>query len=359
MTATATPTAPPFKMTDFASDQDVRWCPGCGDYSILAAVKQTLATLPIPPHQYCFISGIGCSSRFPYYMGTYGIHGIHGRAAAIATGFKISRPEIQTWIVTGDGDGLSIGGNHTMHAMRRNVDLKILLFNNRIYGLTKGQYSPTSEMGKKTKSSPMGTVDSPIEPIALALAAGATFIARTYDTNVAHIREVLTRAHQHKGAAFVEIYQNCNIFNDMAFDMFTEKSVRSDRMIVLRHGKPMIFGANSDKGIVFRDYKPTVVTIGQDGVTEKDIAVHDDNGPEGVAMMLARMQYPDFPVAIGIFRSNASRAPFDALLNDQVGQAKKLFPTSLQKVLDGEDTYFVEAREKGTHVPAAATALHN
>jgi len=346
------PAAPPpatqFTVKDFDSGQDVRWCPGCGDYSILAGVKKTLAALPVPPWMYCFISGIGCSSRFPYYMGTYGMHSIHGRAAAVATGFRAARPDIQTWVVTGDGDGMSIGGNHTMHALRRNVGIKMLLFNNRIYGLTKGQYSPTSELGKKTKSSPMGTVDNPIEPIPFALACGATFVARTFDTHIKHMTDILTTAHGHDGISFIEIYQNCNIFNDGAFDMFTDRKVRSEKMIELEHGKPMIFGEKRDKGIVMgKDFRPQVVTLGENGMTEANLLVHDENAPEAIATMLARMSYPEFPVPIGTFRRRSAPV-FEKLLNAQVDEAKKKRPVDIQALVTSRETWTVHP-ENGAH----------
>src|SRR5215467_4548495 len=241
--------APQLTRKDFQSDQEVRWCPGCGDYSILAQVQKVMPELHIPREKIVFVSGIGCSSRFPYYMNTYGFHTIHGRAPAIATGIKMSRPDLQVWVVTGDGDGLSIGGNHFIHMLRRNVDLKVLLFNNRIYGLTKGQYSPTSELGKKAKSTPYGSIDAPFNPISLAIGAEATFVARSVDVFQAHLKDTLKHAAAHKGSAFVEILQNCNIFNDGAWTGITEKDARSEHVIQLEHGKPLVFGKNRDKGI--------------------------------------------------------------------------------------------------------------
>ena len=261
---------------DFTSDQEVRWCPGCGDYSILAQVQRVLPSFGIPKEKYVFVSGIGCSSRFPYYMDTYGMHSIHGRAPAIATGIKTVNPELAVWVVTGDGDGLSIGGNHFMHVLRRNVDVKLLMFNNQIYGLTKGQYSPTSPVGKKAKSTPMGSVDYPVDPVSLALGAGATFVARTLDVNVQHIQEILKRANAHKGTAFVEIYQNCNIFNDGAFAQLTEKDTKAERTIELVHGKPMRFGKNKERGIALDpNLQPRVVNVADHGEAEPARARRD------------------------------------------------------------------------------------
>ncbi|HEY7162625.1 MAG TPA: 2-oxoacid:ferredoxin oxidoreductase subunit beta, partial [Acidobacteriota bacterium] len=260
MSTTIAPT--PLTRKDFESDQEVRWCPGCGDYSILAQTQKVLPELNVPREKFVFVSGIGCSSRFPYYVNTYGFHSIHGRAPAIATGVKASRPDLFVWVVTGDGDGLSIGGNHLVHCMRRNVDLKIILFNNRIYGLTKGQYSPTSEFGKKTKSTPMGSIDYPVNPIHLAIAAEATFVARSFDIDTKHMQDTLVRAAKHKGTAFVEVFQNCNIFNDGAFKGFTDKDVRDDRVIYVQHGKPLVYGKNHDKGLRLNGTNLEVVQLG-------------------------------------------------------------------------------------------------
>ena len=270
---------PVLKPADFASDQDVRWCPGCGDYSILAQMKKVMPTLGIPREKIVFISGIGCSSRFPYYMNTYGMHSIHGRAPAVATGLKAVRPDLHVWVITGDGDGLSIGGNHLMHAIRRNLDINIVLFNNRIYGLTKGQYSPTSPLGKKTKSTPMGAVDNPLHPLSLAIGCEATFVARSIDTNIKHLGEVLKRAAEHPGTAFVEVYQNCNIFNDGAWEYATDRNTKADTTLELVHGKPLIFGKNRDKGIRLNGMDPEVVELGK-GITEDDLLFHDEKAPE-------------------------------------------------------------------------------
>ncbi|GBC77950.1 2-oxoglutarate oxidoreductase subunit KorB [bacterium HR08] len=327
---------------DFVSDQEVRWCPGCGDYAILAQMQKVLPELGIPREKFVFVSGIGCSSRFPYYMNTYGFHGIHGRAPAIATGIKVCNPDLSVWVVTGDGDGLSIGGNHLLHAMRRNVDIKIVLFNNRIYGLTKGQYSPTSEFGKKTKSSPMGTVETPVNPICLALAAEATFVARSVDRHTDHLAYVLQRAARHKGVAFVEVFQNCNIFNDGAFEPFADRSVKEDRMVVLEHGKPLIFGKNRDKGIRLNGTTLEVVTLGE-GITESDLLVHDEKRPDpAIAFLLARMDYPGYPVPVGVFRA-VEKPTYDELVNAQIEMAiAERGPGSLEKLLRSGDIWVIE-----------------
>ncbi len=328
MTTEATPiepTTPAPRPTltrkDFVSDQEVRWCPGCGDYSILAQAQKVMPDFGVPREKIVFISGIGCSGRFPYYMNTYGFHGIHGRAPAIATGLKAVRPDLMVWVVTGDGDALSIGGNHILHSMRRNVDIKVVMHNNRIYGLTKGQASPTSEFGKRTKSSPFGTIDRPIQPLTVALAAEATFVARSVDTHTEHLQATLERAGRHRGSAFVEVLQNCNIFNDGAFREFTDRDVRDDRMLVLEHGKPMIFGRERNKGIRLRGLHPEVVTIGEDGVTEADLLVHDERAEDPyLALMLSRMWWPDYPVPVGVFRA-VERPTHDALLQAQIDEA--------------------------------------
>ena len=306
---------------DFVSDQEVRWCPGCGDYSILAQTQKVMPDFGYPKENIVFISGIGCSGRLPYYMNTYGFHSIHGRAPTLATGLKAARPDLMVWVITGDGDALSIGGNHVLHSMRRNVDIKLVMFNNRIYGLTKGQASPTSEFGKKTKSTPAGTVDTPIVPLTIALAAEASFVARSVDTHTEHLQATLNRAGFHKGSAFVEVLQNCNIFNDGAFREFTERDVREDRMIVLEHGKPLIFGRARDKGIRLDGLRPEVVTIGENGVTEADLLVHDERAEDPyLALMLSRMQWPDFPVPVGVFRA-VPRPTHDELLSGQIEAA--------------------------------------
>jgi len=312
---------PVLKPADFASNQDVRWCPGCGDYSILSQMKKILPTLGVPQENIVFISGIGCSSRFPYYMETYGMHSIHGRAPSVASGLKTCRPDLQVWVMTGDGDGLSIGGNHLMHTIRRNMDLNIVLFNNRIYGLTKGQYSPTSPLGKKTKSSPMGVIDNPLHPLSIAIGCEATFVARSIDTNVKHLAAVLKRAAEHRGTAFIEVYQNCTVFNDGAWDYAKGRETRAEKTLELEHGKPLIFGKNRDKGIRLHGMDPEVVELGN-GVTEDDLLWHDEKSPEpSLAYLLSRMRYEDgFPEPIGVYRCvDAPR--YDDMVNRQIEQA--------------------------------------
>jgi 2-oxoglutarate/2-oxoacid ferredoxin oxidoreductase subunit beta len=304
---------------DFVSDQEVRWCPGCGDYSILAQAQRVMPDFGYPRENIVFISGIGCSGRLPYYMNTYGFHSIHGRAPTLATGLKLARPDLMVWVITGDGDALSIGGNHVLHSMRRNVDIKVVMFNNRIYGLTKGQASPTSELGKRTKSSPDGTVDQPVVPLSVALTAEATFVARTVDTHTEHIQETLEAAGHHRGSAFVEVLQNCNIFNDGAWRDFTDKDVRDDRMLRLQHGQPMVFGKASDKGIRLVGLRPEVVTLGN-GITEADLAVHDETD-EVLAFILSRMFWPAFPVPVGVLR-RVARPLHHQLVADQIEAAR-------------------------------------
>jgi 2-oxoglutarate ferredoxin oxidoreductase subunit beta len=316
----------------------VRWCPGCGDYAILSQVQKVLPDLGIARENFVFVSGIGCSSRFPYYVNTYGFHSIHGRAPAIATGLKITRPELSVWVVTGDGDALSIGGNHLIHVLRRNLDLNILLFNNRIYGLTKGQYSPTSEPGKVTKSTPAGSLDHPFDPIALALGADASFVARSVDVETKHLQEILRRAHLHRGGSFVEILQNCNVFNDGAFADVTEKTTKADSTLVLEHGKPLIFGKNRDRGIRLRDYQPEVVTLG-DGITEADILVYDEKNP-AMAYLIARLGPPRFPTPIGVFTA-VERPCYEDGAAAQVAAAKAKTPPDLAALFERGDTWTV------------------
>jgi 2-oxoglutarate/2-oxoacid ferredoxin oxidoreductase subunit beta len=327
---------------DFVSDQEVRWCPGCGDYSILAQTQKVMPDFGYPKENIVFISGIGCSGRLPYYMNTYGFHTIHGRAPTLATGLKAARPELMVWVITGDGDALSIGGNHVLHSMRRNVDIKLIMFNNRIYGLTKGQASPTSELGKRTKSSPAGTIDYPIQPLSIALAAEASFVARSVDTHTEHLQETFNRAGYHRGSAFVEVLQNCNIFNDGAFREFTEREVRDDRMLVLEHGKPMIFGKERDKGIRLRGLHPEVVELG-DGVSEDDLLVHDEHAQDPyLAYMLSRMWGPQFPVPVGVLRS-VKRATHDQLMQAQVDDAIAQHGRGdLEKLLVSGETWTVD-----------------
>jgi 2-oxoglutarate ferredoxin oxidoreductase subunit beta len=308
---------------DFQTDQEVRWCPGCGDYAILAAVQSVFPELGIPKEKFVVVSGIGCSSRFPYYMNTYGFHSIHGRAPAVATGIKLANPELEVWVATGDGDGLSIGGNHTIHMLRRNVGLKVLLFNNRIYGLTKGQYSPTSEVGKKAKSTPYGSVDRPFHPLSVALGAEAGFVARGVDVMQPHLKGVLKRAAAHRGSAFLEILQNCNIFNDGAWEAIVEKEVRDDRLIALEHGQPLVFGKNRDKGIRLNGLALEVVNLG-DGVTEADLLVHDEKNPNpAYAFLLSRMETePGFPTPIGVLRAVDDAPRYEDQVANQIAQVQ-------------------------------------
>jgi 2-oxoglutarate/2-oxoacid ferredoxin oxidoreductase subunit beta len=334
--------APPcLSKKDFESSQDVRWCPGCGDYAVLAQVQKLLPTLGIPRENFAFISGIGCSSRFPYYMETYGMHSIHGRAPAIASGLKLARPDLSVWVVTGDGDALAIGGNHFIHAMRRNVDLKILLLNNRIYGLTKGQYSPTSEMGKKTKTTPLGSIDRPFNPLSLALGAGATFVARAVDTDLPNLQAVLARAAQHKGTAFVEVLQNCVVFNDGAYDSLTDKQTRADARIVLEHGKPLIFGKDRQRGIRLNGLSPEVVELGN-GISESDLMVHDEAATSSaLAFLLAQLEAPDFPVPLGVFRS-LEMPTYQQRNTEQAEQARQAKGNGkLASLLNSGDTWTI------------------
>ena len=327
------------KAADFASDQEVRWCPGCGDYSILAQMKKVCAKLGMDRAKTVFISGIGCSSRFPYYMNTYGFHTIHGRAPTFATGLKLARPDLTVWMVTGDGDALSIGGNHFMHVIRRNVDIKILLFNNRIYGLTKGQYSPTSELGKKTKSTPMGSPDNPIRPISMAIAAEATFAARSVDVDVKHLESTLERAAAHTGTAFVEIYQNCNIFNDGAYDYATDKATKTDTTLYLEHGKPLTF-AGGAKGIRLNGLTPEVVETKD--VKPDDLLIHDEKAPDpSLAFLLSRLRYPDLPEPMGVFRSVEQERYGNLVRKQNADAIAKRGAGDLQKLVTGDETWTV------------------
>lgn len=327
---------------DFASDQEVRWCPGCGDYSILAQVKKVLPGLNIPKENFVFVSGIGCSSRFPYYMDTYGIHSIHGRACAIATGIKLANPKLSVWVATGDGDALSIGGNHFVHTIRRNVGLKVLMFNNRIYGLTKGQYSPTSEMGKRTKSTPFGSVDTPFNALSVAIGAEASFVARAIDTDPKYLCSVLERAAAHEGTAFVEIYQNCNVFNDGAF-AYAAKEGRSENTLHLEHGKPMIFGKDRDKGIRLNGTHAEVVSLKEGGVSIDDLLIHDEKATEAtLAYLLSRMHHPEFPEPVGVLRA-VQRPSYETLVHEQAAQVcETLGDGDLEKLFAGGDTWTVE-----------------
>ncbi len=329
---------------DFQSDQDVRWCPGCGDYAILKTVQRVLAEIGRPPHEHVFVSGIGCSSRFPYYVSTYGMHTIHGRATAVATGLKVVRPDLAVWVITGDGDGLSIGGNHMLHILRRNVDVQILLFNNQIYGLTKGQFSPTSEFGKITKSSPYGSADWPVNPAAFALGAGATFIARGMDRDPNHLATVIRRAYEHRGAAFVEIYQNCNVFNDGAFFVFTEKETKPQAALFVEHGKPMVFGANRDKGIRLDGLKPVVVDLTDGKWSVDDLLVHDETD-ETIAFLLTRMfddpRHLELPRPFGVIRA-VQRPTFDEVMRQQIERTiEARGPGDLRALLFSGETWTV------------------
>jgi len=331
---------------DFQSDQEVRWCPGCGDYAVLNAVQTVFPELGIPREKFVVVSGIGCSSRFPYYVNTFGFHTVHGRAPAIATGIKLANPELSVWVATGDGDALSIGGNHIIHALRRNVDLKILMFNNRIYGLTKGQYSPTSEQFKKTKSTPFGSLDRPFEPISLALGAGATFVARSVDVFSQHLREVLRRAAAHRGSAFIEILQNCPIFNDGAWEPWTDREIRDDRMLSLEDGKPLIFGKDRNHGIVRGEGGLHVVDLGgPEAADGSGLVVHDAKREDpALAFEIAHAGTREgFPMPIGIFRA-VDYPPFETLMNDQMREIReKKGAGSLEKLLASGETWEVSA----------------
>ena len=324
---------------DFVSKQTPRWCPGCGDYSILANVQKVMPELNIPRENIVFVSGIGCSSRFPYYMNTYGLHTIHGRAPAFATGLKVACPDLSVWIVTGDGDGLSIGGNQLLHMLRRNLDVNVLLFNNRIYGLTKGQYSPTSEQGKVTKSTPFGSPDIPLNPMLFALSAGATFIARTFDTDSKGMQDIFKEAAKHKGTSFVEIYQNCNIFNDGTFSAVYERSEREDRILRLNHGKILVFGKEQNKGIRLRGLKPVIVDLDKD-FNEKDLLIHDQFCEDStLANLLSGFDYPDFPVPMGIIRQVESPTYGEKIEEQIKSQIEKKGVGNLENLLRGNHAW--------------------
>jgi 2-oxoglutarate ferredoxin oxidoreductase subunit beta len=344
-----TATAPPAPLTkkDFQTDQEVRWCPGCGDYAILSAVQQVFPELGIPREKFVVVSGIGCSSRFPYYMNTYGFHTIHGRAPAVATGLKLARPELEVWIATGDGDSMSIGGNHLIHILRRNVGVKILMFNNRIYGLTKGQYSPTSEPGKRTKSSPYGSIDAPFNPLALALGAGATFVARTVDIFQGHLKETLRRAAQHRGTAFVEIYQNCNIFNDKAFAYMTEKDSRDEQTVQLEHGKPVLFGKQRRRGIRLRGAEMEAFDLGADGEGADQALVWDEAAASpALAFLAAQLLPPDLPTPLGVLRA-VERPIYETGVIEQIHSIESTGHGKLEELLASGDTWTVHAPPAG------------
>lgn len=334
---------------DFETDQEVRWCPGCGDYAVLAAVQRFLPSLGIPREKFVFISGIGCSSRFPYYMNTYGMHTIHGRAPALATGLKLSNPDLSVWMITGDGDCLSIGGNHILHLLRRNPNINVLLFNNRIYGLTKGQYSPTSEIGKVTKSSPMGSQDKPVDPILFALGAGGSFVARTIDRDAKHMTEVLQAASNHKGTSFIEIYQNCNIFNDGAFLALSERDVREDNQLRLKSGELLIFGKEKNKGISIDNFQAKIVQFeagNEQAAEERGVVRYDPTNPN-LANLIARLHYPEFPEPVGVFYQE-DREVFEDLSAQQLSSAQEKTPLTkdinknLSNLFSSTDTWVVQ-----------------
>ena len=335
---------PPAKLTikDFQSDQDIRWCPGCGDYSILAQIQRVFPEFKHKKENYVAVSGIGCSSRFPYYMDVFGIHGIHGRAPAIASGVKLANPDLDVWVATGDGDGLSIGGNHMIHMLRRNLNIKVLLFNNQIYGLTKGQYSPTSLLGQITKSTPYGVIDPPFIPVSLALGAGATLVARSMDRDPKHLQEMVRRAENHTGSAFIEIYQNCNVFNDGAFELFTEKETRDEHVVYLEHGKPLVFGKQKEKGIRLDGFTPEAVSLNNGKYSVSDLLVHDENDST-LAFILANMIHDSsLPRAMGVFLS-VDRPTYEIALRDHISKARsKKGEGDLQKLLDGDETWMIQ-----------------
>ena len=327
---------------DFMTGQEVRWCPGCGDYSILAQVQKIMPGIGVPRENIVIISGIGCSSRFPYYMNTYGMHSIHGRATAIASGLKASRPELSVWIVTGDGDGLSIGGNHTIHLLRRNFDVNILLFNNQIYGLTKGQYSPTSEEKKVTKSTPLGSIDHPFNPLALAMGADAGFIARSMDRDPKHLQQMLVRSNAHKGSSFLEIYQNCNIFNDGAFEIFTEKSSKPEEALFVEQGKPLLFGPNQNKGIKLDGFRPVVVELSE-GVSQNDLWIHDERDFYKAQILVRMFDDPasndHLPRPFGVIYES-DRACYEDVMAMQIEESKALKGEgNLDALLRGKETW--------------------
>jgi len=336
-----TDTVKTYTKKDFTSDQAVRWCPGCGDYAILAQTQKVFPDLGVDKENFVFISGIGCSSRFPYYMDTYGFHTIHGRAPAIASGVKLANPDLSVWVVTGDGDGLSIGGNHTIHLLRRNLDINVMLFNNRIYGLTKGQYSPTSEVGKITKSTPMGSLDTPFNPLTLALGAGATFVSRTIDKQTKHMQAMIMRSHGHKGTSFMEIYQNCNIFNDGAFAQLTDKETKSDTVLLLENGEPMLFGAEKQKGVRLDGNTPIVVEIGDKWGVD-DVLVHDESDYV-IASLLSNMTYqPDFPDPLGVLYAIEAETYEDRMVAQLDLAIEKKPSGSIQDILNSGDTWVVD-----------------
>ncbi|MFV0291282.1 MAG: 2-oxoacid:ferredoxin oxidoreductase subunit beta [Mangrovibacterium sp.] len=343
-----------FKYTakDFKSDQEVRWCPGCGDYAIMNAIQRTMAEMNVPHEQFAVVSGIGCSSRFPYYMSTYGFHSIHGRAAAIASGVKTANPDLSVWVISGDGDSMAIGGNHFIHAVRRNVNLNLVLFNNKIYGLTKGQYSPTSERGLITKTSPFGTIESPFVPGQLVLGCGGTFFARAVDNNMVHTQEVLKIAAEHHGASIVEVLQNCVIFSDGVHEEIANAKVRKERQVFLEHGKPMLFGNDLEKGIVMKKGKLQVVTLGEDGYTLDDVLIHDAHEEDPTLhLALVNMKYPDFPVAMGVIR-DVKALVYDEEMQKQIAEVQsKRKLESLEAIFYSGNTWEVNDEMSSEPIP--------
>ncbi|MBS4055892.1 MAG: 2-oxoacid:ferredoxin oxidoreductase subunit beta [Bacteroidetes bacterium] len=328
---------------DFSSDQMVKWCPGCGDHAILHAVENVFPNLGIPKEDFVVVSGIGCSSRFPYYMNTYGIHSIHGRAAAIATGVKLANPKLSVWMITGDGDCMAIGGNHFIHTIRRNIDINILLFNNKIYGLTKGQYSPTTPKGTKTKTSPQGTFERPFNPGELVIGSQGNFFARSLDTNPKHMSAIFIEAAKHKGTSVVEVLQNCVIFFNKAHDLITSRETKDDNQLFIEHGKPLIYGKDNNKGIILKGTSLEAVTIGENGITEKDILVHNQyDADPGIHVMLARMMPPEFPVALGVIRSVAAET-FETSMTDSISHEKEVSKIrNVDDLLNSGSTWTIE-----------------
>jgi len=342
--STAPPqTEPPLTKKDFTAPNEVRWCPGCGDYAILNAIQKVFPELGVPRENFVVVSGIGCSSRFPYYMNTYGFHTIHGRGPTVATGVKVANPDLSVWLITGDGDGLSIGGNHLLHILRRNPNINILLFNNRVYGLTKGQYSPTSEVGMKTKSTPMGSVDHPINPIQFAIGAEASFIARTVDTDPKHMIEIFRAAHAHQGTSFIEIFQNCVIYNNHVWEEIYGREARAEQILYLEEGKPLIYGSERNKGIRLNGLKPEVVTLGEGGVSEDDLVVHDSGTDNPLyTTLLSQLVHPDFPTPSGIFHAQ-ERPTYEGAIEEQIQSATEAKgPGDLQSLLKGAGSWVVE-----------------
>ena len=332
----------PLTVKDYKSDQHVRWCPGCGDFSVLTALQKALAGRQVPRENVVFVSGIGCSSRLPYYMETYGIHGIHGRAPAIATGVKLANPELEVWVITGDGDALSIGGNHFLHTIRRNIGLKIVLLNNRIYGLTKGQVSPTSELGKKTKSTPYGSIENPVHAVSVAIGAEVTFVARVIYNDPIMLQNVFERAAAHRGTAVIEVYQDCAVYNHEAFSYLTDRQTRDDNILFLEHNKPMIFGSQRDKGIMRVGFDIKVVQLG-DGISEADLLVHDEHCDSPVlAFQLSRMHYPDYPTPLGVFR-DVEKPVYEEMMFEQIrSMTEKLGRGTLEKLFNSGEVWTVE-----------------